>query len=386
MLANQSAKAAASVGPLDLLDGLEGFPAQQLHHVFNRSKKHFYIVHKISDDAGSEMEWGTLRHAVASAVSAKKEEMTWIVFDPDVFAPAKNESIELNEALELSSNTIIDGRGAKVTICSTKDVHLLKICGAKNVILRNLILHKVAPFVRDKPGKGIVFPVTLRPGFSPERAAKGIDRDGIPIREGSDNIWIDHCTFFLCGDECISARGDASVAHTNITVSWCDFSDQYYAALIGHTKEESAVDERIRFTFHHNKSTDCARRSPRINRATADVYNNYLNGWVDWGMAANAHSRVLVEANVFQAKQSTMAISVGTGTHIKGFVRLRNNMLLNGAELDSHMPHEVPEAPYKRKVDKADNGLRELLNRETGWQNMVVDFSSLTGREQSTKR
>ena len=366
--------------PLDLLKGLEGYAADDLIRTFNRSNKKLCVVNKTSDNQGGEKEQGTLRYCIESAKNAKKDEMTWIIFDPQVFGANKNEAIELREELALCSNTIIDGRGAKVTICSTRDIHLLTIRDAKNVMFRNLILHKVAPFVRKKFKKNINFSVSSRPGTDINRAAQGVDRDGISIRGISDNIWIDHCTFFLCGDESIGVSSASGLGNTKIIVSWCDFSDQYYVALIGHTKEDKKNDEKIRLTFHHNRIRGAARRSPRVNRATADVYNNYLEGWVDWGMAANASSKVLVEGNIFEASESTNAINIGTTTQPKGFVRIKNNALINGAELDSYIPSKVQVPGYKRTISKADDSLKELLKLQCGWQNISVDFLKLLNR------
>lgn len=366
--------------PLDLLKGLEGYAAEDLIRTFNRSNKKLCIVNKTSDNQGSEKEQGTLRYCIESAKNAKKDEMTWIIFDPRVFGANKNQAIELREELAPGSNTIIDGRGAKVTICSTRDIHLLTIRDAKNIMFRNLILHKVAPFAREKFKKNINFSVSSRPGTDINRAAQGVDRDGISIRGISDNIWIDHCTLFLCGDESIGVSSASGLGNTKIIVSWCEFSDQYYVALIGHTKEDKKYDQKIRLTFHHNRIKGAARRSPRVNRATADVYNNYLEGWVDWGMAANASSKVLVEGNIFEASQSTNTINIGTTTQTKGFVRIKNNALINGAELDSYIQSKVQIPDYERTISKADDNLKELLKLQCGWQNMSVDFSKLLNR------
>jgi len=351
----------------DLLAGLEGYPAEEMTRTLGNLNKRFLVVDKITDGRQSEDQQGTLRWCVESAHDAPPNQLTWIVFDPRVFPDAGGPEIELRKNLSLGSNTIIDGRGARVAISSSLDVHLVKIDCAKNVVLENLVLHKVAPFVRDKYEKGRKFPVSPRPGLSAQRAAKGIDRDGVAIRGTSDNIWIDHCTLFLCGDECIGAS-HLGAGETKITVSWCRFSDQYYVALIGHTTDDKREDESIRLTFHHNWIQRIARRSPRVNRATAHVYNNYYDGWVDWAMAANASSRVLVEANIFERKasQTTTAINIGTSNHLDGFVRARGNLLAGGAKLDTNQPDKVEEPGYLRSVDRADDELKEIIRQKSG--------------------
>ena len=94
-------------------------------------------------------------------------------------------------------------------------------------------------------------------------------------------------------------------------------------ALIGQTQEKNRNDERIRLTFHHNRIEGTARRSPRVNRATADIFNNYFSSWTDWLMAANVSSKVLVEANVFEADpaKSCVALNIGTTDKLEGYVR-----------------------------------------------------------------
>ena len=356
-----------------LLEGLEGYPASELTRATLSAKMKICVVDSKSDQAGSEFDPGTLRYCLASAAAADSGEMTWITFDPGVFPPTGGGEIALENELVLGGNTIIDGRGARVTIHSTRDVHLLKLVGAKNVILKNLILHKAAPFSRSKGEKSFAFPIGNRPGIDRERAARGMNGDGISFRGACDNVWIDHCTFFLCGDESIGVMSSAEVEHTKITVSWCDFSDQYYVALVGHTTEQKKEDARIRLTFHHNRSRGAGRRSPRVNRAHADIYNNYLDGWIDWAMAANASSRVLIEANIFKARESKTVISIGVGKHESGFVRLRDNVLMNGARIDSHHAERVPEPAYERRVDEAGESLRVRLNRSCGWQHTTLE-------------
>jgi pectate lyase len=356
-----------------LLDGLEGFGARELREAFGNYKKNICIVSKASDEAGSEKEKGTLRYFIEEANNAPADEMTWIIFAPDVFGADKNVTIDLHKALPLPSNTIIDGRGVKVTIASEDDTSLIQLRDSKNVIIKNLILHKVGPYVRQKYEKNIDFPVS-RPGFDPARTIRGIDGDGVNFRGDSDNIWIDHCTFFLCGDECLGVMSSPEAVNTKITVSWCDFSDQYYAALIGHSTEEKEFDHKIRFTFHHNRVKGTARRNPRVNRATVDVYNNYIEGWKDWAMAANASAKVLIEANIFEASEDKMAINIGTRDHINGFVKIKDNLLLNGAVLDSYMPEEVPPMDYSRGVHEADEELKKLIKRDSGWQNIPSNF------------
>lgn len=358
----------------DLLEGLEGFPADALKERFDSSRKRFLIVNKWGDSSRKAAEPGTLRHCLAEAKESAEGEMTWIIFDPAIFPPDRDVKIDLSWPLEMESNTIIDGRGARVTICSTQGIHLLKIHDCRNVILKNLILHKTAPYSTEKVAKQLVFPVSERAGIDRNAAHLGINADAISIRGASDCVWVDHCTLFLCGDEAIGMAQILGTGEARATISWCSISDQYYAALVGQTADEYANDEKIRLTFHHNWIKRAARRSPRINRATADIYCNYLDGWMDWGMAANTSSRVLIEANILKAAPglSSMGIRIGSKSKQKGFVRIRNNTLENGAELDSYMPEKVGTPTYSRSIQTADNGLREAVCRRSGWQDVQI--------------
>jgi pectate lyase len=351
-----------------LLEGLEGYPAEPLAEAVRRMPARLYLVTRVDDPAKAEP--GTVRAAVESARSSPKDQLSWIVFDPAVFDAEKESTIELSRTLDIGSNVVLDGRGAKVTIWSREGIHLVRLLDARNVILINLILHKTAPFAPEKHEKGHHFPVAPRRNVDPTRAALGVKRDGIAVRGASDNIWIDHCTFSLCGDEAIGAGAISSDALVKVTVSWCKFYDQYYAALFGHTNPEGGASRHIRLTFHHNYIQGTARRAPRVNRGRADVYNNYYEGWVDWAMAANSGARVLVEANVFEPRKgdSRAALISGTGKHPKGFVRIRCNALRGGTQLSEHRPEEVAAPPYCRSIDRANAALKERLVVGCGWQ------------------
>lgn len=351
-----------------LLEGLEGYPAEELAQAVRRLRARFYPVTRTDDPA--ETEPGTVRAAVEAARAAPRDQLSWIVFDPAVFSVEKEAAIELARTLDVGSNVVLDGRGAKVTIWSREGIHLIRLVDARNVILKNLVLHKTAPFVPEKCGKVLDFPLTPRKNVDLERAALGVKKDGIAIRGASDNVWIDHCTLFLCGDEAIGAGRALSTDPVKITVSWCKFCDQYYAALIGQTNRESEASRQIRLTFHHNYIQGTGRRAPRVNRARADIYNNYYEDWIDWAVAANSGARVLVEANLFELskRDSGVALVSGTGDHPKGYVRIRDNAVWGRAQLSGYRPEEVAVPGYRRSIDSADAALKQRLVARCGSQ------------------
>ena len=230
---------------LDLMDGLEGYPAAGLRQTFENSTKKVCVVRSQFDEPGSDKIEGTLRFCVESAKQAEEGQLTWIIFDPEVFPADGDEKIELQEILRLGSNTVVDGRGARVTIYSRKDIHLFKLTDSKNIVFRNLILHKVAPYAREKFVKKLNYPVSPRPGISANRMREGVNRDVISVSGQSGNLWIDHCEFSLCGDECIDVTSIKGPDKAKVTISWNRFSDQYYTALIGQTAEKNKEDENI---------------------------------------------------------------------------------------------------------------------------------------------
>ena len=101
-------------------------------------------------------------------------------------------------------------------------------------------------------------------------------------------------------------------------------------------------------------------------------------------MAANSGAKMLVENNILEAdpEKSFVGIVIGTGQRQpKGFVRIVGNTLQNGAKLDAYMSDEIQTPDYKRSVSVADDSLKAVLKRDTGWQKTSVDFSTLLEKQ-----
>ncbi len=97
--------------PLDLLKGLEGYPAEDLTRTFNGSNKKLCIVNKKSDNQGSVKEQGTLRYCIESAKNATKDEMESYIKDLDVQLStigddAQLANIDLQNALQKQQQTL----------------------------------------------------------------------------------------------------------------------------------------------------------------------------------------------------------------------------------------------------------------------------------------
>lgn len=143
------------------------------------------------------------------------------------------------------------------------------------------------------------------------------DWDYMTIENGSNGVWIDHCTFYKAYDGIIDIKtSDAYATPMNITISWCEFlpgskdntffnemmeyvdankeNMPYYQHLLdeGMTKEqiwwyaygqkkthllgqndEAAANVNLKVTFANNYYYNSMDRMPRLRFGTAHVYN-----------------------------------------------------------------------------------------------------------------
>ncbi|KAF6999210.1 hypothetical protein CFC21_015273 [Triticum aestivum] len=187
-----------------------------------------YHVTSLQDDGH-----GTLREA------CRAKEPLWVVFEV-------SGDIHLHTYLRVSSHKTIDGRGQRVRL--TGKGLQLKAC--HHVIVCNLQFE----------------------------AGRGHDVDGIQIKPGSTNIWIDRCSLADYDDGLI----DITRQSTDITVSRCHFAKHDKTMLIG--ADPTHVDDRcIRVTIHHCFFDGTRQRHPRLRFGKVHLYNNYTR---DWGIYA----------------------------------------------------------------------------------------------------
>ena len=132
--------------------------------------------------------------------------------------------------------------------------------------------------------------------------------DGISMQNRPQHVWVDHCTFYDCGD------GEIDITEESdwITVSWCKFyytfdSGHNFVNLIGSNDSYTNDIGKLHVTFHHNWwSTLCIERMPRVRYGRVHVYNNYYNNSVSnnivnkYCVAASTQSEIFVEKNVFE--------------------------------------------------------------------------------------
>jgi len=265
---------------------------------------------------------GSLRDA------AESSEPLWIVFDV-------NGTINLSKPINVKSHKTIDGRGAQITISG----YGFSINGASNVIIVNLR-----------------FDTAKEPGI-----------DAIEIR-GSNNVWIHHCDITNYSDGGI----DIVRQSTNITISWCRFWNHDKVMLIGNDPSATA-DEVICVTLHHNFFFRTVQRNPRLRFGKVDVYNNYYYGWqASAAIAVAMHGQILLEANIIEAEDRKTFISSTAGSDPEeGYIKMINNLLLNGAVAKENKPEKVfrREDYYTANIEPASEALKERIMAFAG-----VDF------------
>ncbi len=131
----------------------------------------------------------------------------------------------------------------------------------------------------------------------------GITIDGDATVGGShgERIWIDHCTFYDCGDGSVDITKGADL----ITISWCKF---YYTVNHGHDlvdligSSDGDNTSQFRVTFHHNwYSSNCVERMPSVRFGHVHVFNNYYTcAGNDYCVRTRIDAQVLVENNWFE--------------------------------------------------------------------------------------
>ena len=183
--------------------------------------------------------------------------------------------------LKIQSNTTLIGNGPN---CGMKGGRI-QITSVKNVQIRNLTVKDAFdPFphheVDDNNGNS--------DGYNAEL-------DCVVI-EGSENVWIDHCTFEdtittgyvntngstkekwqtydgLCDIKNKSSDGKKT---TNVTVSNCLFRDHDKTMLIGSSDSDGDNSERF-VTLVGNYFYNCGQRLPMVRNTTIHILNNYYD-------------------------------------------------------------------------------------------------------------
>jgi pectate lyase len=293
-----------------------------------------YVVENERDDGLP----GSLRYGL------ELPDPLWIVFDQDVI------SITLERDIVPMSNKTIDGRGRHVTIRN----HGLDIANVQNLIIVGL------EFVGQLDDSDDHL------------------KDAITIGQGAHTIWIDHCSFSSYEDGLIDVINGA----TDITISWSHFFDHDKAMLFGNDIDDIAA-QNMRVTLHHNWFDGTYTYNPRIRFGQVHMFNNLLDSWGDYGVAASHRSKLLSEGNIYRADDRTdnagskEAIIIQAGDNDEpGNARSEGDLALNGAVLleNNRLDVVTPSYEYSAQKFEADAGagdggiipLMDLILREAG--------------------
>jgi pectate lyase len=182
--------------------------------------------------------------------------------------------------------------------------------------------------------------------------------DGIDIRDPeTHHIWVDHCNFTdgdtpdpgTGGDANHDGALDIKRACTNVTVSWCHFSNHSKTCLMGH-KDGNTEDTVLSVTYHHNWFEKTWQRHPRVRYGRAHVFNNFEDNNKLYGIASTENAKVVVEGNYFLNIPN--AIDIGYEDSGPGELVERNNIYSScGTGAQSAGTAFEPSGVYSYTVD-----------------------------------
>ncbi len=249
----------------------------------------------------------------------------WIIFK-------LSGTIPLSKDIRIAADKTIDGRGQAITI--TK--HGLVVDNVSNVIIENL---------------------TIKDG----------DNDAIRVIDSASKVWIDHVSLSKFTDGAI----DITVQATDVTVSWCKFTNHDKTMLIS-ASDSHTQDSVIRVTLHHNFFFGTVQRHPRLRFGKVHAFNNLLRDWKNYAMRIHLDGQLYSEANVFDAGSNKNGIVLGSENpqpHIKSV----NDLALNGANLNQVDQTGVfdPTTFYTYSAEKADAALAQKVEAQAGFRNIA---------------
>ena len=219
--------------------------------------------------------------------------------------------------VSLRSNKTIVGVGTNATFIGRLNISVQ----ASNIIVRNLFITNPA------------------------------SADGITIDDASRHIWVDHCTFYDCGDGEVDITDRADF----VTVSWCKFyyinqTNHRFVNLIGASDTDTNDAGKLHVTFHHNWwSTSCDQRMPRVRYGRVHSYNNYFNTPGNSScIRASISSEVFVVKNVFENVDEPYAYQAPNGK-----ILAVSNALINCTGTAT-FSDSVFTPPYSYTMDETD--------------------------------
>lgn len=184
------------------------------------------------------------------------------------------------ELVQVGNNKTIVGKGDKAFFNRVG----LMIQNKHNIIIRNIkFTMSDVPISKTDENKVIAFrngaEVLLNdPDCIAISADSAASNWSDKSKQGSYNIWIDHCEFYnayTSNKDRYDGLLDAKNNIYNATFSWNYFHNHHKASLIGNSDGDSLRHE---ITFHHNFYQNLDARTPMMRYNTSHIYNNYLEG------------------------------------------------------------------------------------------------------------
>jgi len=257
----------------------------------------------------------------------------WITFD-------LSGDITLSSPIDMASDKTIDGRGQYIRLF---DAGIDIVNGTHNVIIENII-------------------------FKQGNANK--TEDALRLKQDAHTVWIDHVSLSDYPDGLL----DITRGSTDITVSWCKFSNHNKVMLIGANTSHTG-DSVIRVTLHHNWFKQTTQRHPRLRFGKVHAFNNLYDQWGSYGAASSHHGELYSENNVYQAGSDKDAVLDQFGSDPSdGAVKSVGDSKLNGAVIVQNDAGSVfqPSQHYAYNADQAGGSLQSAVESQAGWRNVPL--------------
>lgn len=307
---------------------------------------------------------------------------------------------------DIKDLTIFSKNGSKILHAN------LDIKNSQNIIIRNLTFDELWEWDEggyDHTGE------YCEPG-----AYDRNDWDYMTIESESNNIWIDHCTFYKAYDGVIDIKSPSLNYNCNVTISWCSFlpgSDgtffddmmneiknhsenySYYNHLIndyGMTEEQvylyaygqkkthllgqsdTATDAaNLRVTFANNYYKNSMDRMPRLRFGKAHVYNCIMDAQDLYALRASIVHPEAAQKIVSNGASSTCgaellvqnsyiigitnALNSGNGSSPSGYINAKNTLY--------EINHQLTDLEVKCNTSKEGEEVL-LLDTEKFLQNL----------------
>ena len=191
--------------------------------------------------------------------------------------------------------------------------------------------------------------------------------DNLVIRDGSKNIWIDHCTFSdgVCNDMKRNFNHDGALdipGGVNVTISYCEFKNHDKVMLVGSSEKDLNPEERS-VTLHHNYFHGTTQRMPRTRGTLMHIYNNLyddigVEGNAGYSLGPGTNAQFIVENNFFGSHLGVVLDVYDKSTGKKPTALLYFNG--NNVELNSENS--------RARNDKAVRKVSDHIVSEKMWQ------------------